>query len=148
MPVRITPDRVRADVLRHRAEHHIDAGPMTIHVRAVAQPAAIARAVALDQQMPIAGRDVDVAGKNVLAILRLAHRHRRAAIHALGKRLAESRGNVLRDHDRRRIRRQRREHFANGFGAAGRRADGDDAIGGAQHTPPLTAGSTASALRR
>ena len=145
MPVRITPTAFGPTFWATERNITSTLGRCRFTCGPSAQAAEVARAVALDQQVLVAGRDVRVARQNLLAVLRFAHGHRRAAIHALGERRAESRGNVLRDDDRRRIRRHLVEHFADGFGAAGGCADGDDAIGRAQHR---AARSTPAARRR
>src|SRR5690606_18956847 len=111
--------RVRPHVLCDRAEHDIDTGSVTIDLRPIAQSASIAGAVALDEQMPIARCDVRMARQNVLAVLRLADRHRRALIHALREWTTERRGYVLRDHDRGSISRQCTQDFADRLRAAG-----------------------------
>ena len=72
-------------------------------------------------------------GHDVLPLVRLAYRQARERIHAARERRAERRGDVLRDHDGRAIGRQAHEEFADGFGAAGGSAHGDDAIRGPEH---------------
>src|SRR5690349_5987739 len=104
-------DRVRTHVLRHGAEQHVHARTVTIDGRAVVETAAITRAVALDQQVLAARRDVDVAGHDVLAVGRLDDGHRGERIHALRERQAEGLGNVLCDHDRRAVVRETHEDF-------------------------------------
>ena len=125
-------DGIGSDVLGHRAEHHVHRRTVTVHRWAVVQATYVTRAVACHQQMFVAGRDVRVPGDDLLAVLRLEDRHRRDRVHASREWTAERLRDVLRNNDRRRIRRHRHQHLLDRLGATGGGADGDDAVGRAE----------------
>ena len=84
--------------------------------------------------MPVAGRDVGVARQHLLAVARLADGNGRDRIHAPGERAAERFGNVLGDDDARTVQGHSDQHLLDRLGAAGGRADGDDALGGLERS--------------
>src|SRR6185312_3767154 len=73
-------DGVAAGALCHRAEQHIDRRLVPVDGNTVIQAAYIPGAVAHHHEVTIARRDVGMACEHVLAILRLADRHRTAIV--------------------------------------------------------------------
>jgi hypothetical protein len=75
----------------------------------------------------LAGGDVDMVGKQDISVSGLADGERAFRIQALRKQAGEEGGDMLYDDDGRQRRGERKQDLADGFCAAGRGADGDEA---------------------
>ncbi|SQA02771.1 Uncharacterised protein [Serratia marcescens] len=98
---------------------------MAVNRRAVMQLHLIVGAAARQLQVAIPRRDVGMARQHALAVLRFFHRDLAQLVQPLGERTGETGRHVLGDQQRRTGGRQRLQHLADRFGAAGGSADGD-----------------------
>ncbi len=92
-------------------------------------------AAAAQAHVHLAARgQVHVTGQHALAMHGLAHGHGAQRVQALRERPREAGRHVLRDQDRRAVRRQRLQDFADGLGAAGGSADDHELFRAGQRT--------------
>ncbi len=102
---------------------------MARDVRTIDDLDGVARAGAHQQHVAIARGDEDAAGLDQVAILGLLDRHGATGVEPAGEGGSEVLGHVLDDEHGRAAAREGFEHFAQGLGAAGGGADGDDGLG-------------------
>ncbi len=137
-------DGACARSLGHRLKQHIHRRAQVIHRRSVIHSTHVPRPGAFDFQVAVPGRHIGVSREHLLAVLGFQYPQGTAVVQAPGECRAEGFGDVLGDDRAGSIGRQLREHFANGFSAAGGGADGQNDVGGAERC----AGGTRVGRRR
>jgi hypothetical protein len=125
--------RIASGDLRHGAEQDIDRWLVPIHQGAVGDFDVVLGAAAPQHHVAATGGDQGAAGHDAVAVLCFAHFQLAQAVEAVGKHGGEFFRHVLDDDDAAAHVGQFRQHRLQGLGAAGRGADGDDAVGGFRH---------------
>ena len=135
-------ERVLARRAGGRPEQHLDRGPVAVDRLAVAtarrcswRPSARRSRCECRPARCRRGPAARVRRRSA-SLTRIRHRPSRR----LRERLGEARRHVLRDQHCRRIGRQRHQHFADRFGAAGGRADDDQLFGRQQRAAQMRRG--------
>ncbi len=112
-------DHVPAAITRGRTEQHVHRGPVTADQGPVPDFHVIARAAALEQKMPVPGRDQSLAANHRIVVPGFLHGDPAGAVQPFGKARRELLRHMLHDDDPRRIQRHSLQEFAQRFGSPG-----------------------------
>src|SRR5690606_3378019 len=111
-------------------EQHIDAGPVPGCYRILREAALQLARTALKPQVPVATRDIGVAGEDGQAIFGFDDSDLAEFVEPGGEAAGETRGHVLGDEDGRAVSRHLLEHDADRLDPTGGGANGDECAGG------------------